>query len=312
MQAPKLHAGEIDISAGLAAALIAGQFPRWAGLAVRPVTSAGTECVLYRLGDDLVIRLPRLPGGTLDTLLTEGALTRLAPLLPVPVPELVAEGRPTTDYPASWGVLRWLEGDTPVEGHLTAPGPLAADLAAFLLALWRIDLAQVELAGGPAAYRGGPLAEEHEFTVDAIEQVRAQVDADAARTIWDDAMRLPAWDGPATFVHADMMPGNILTRNGRLGAVIDFAAAGIGDPSVDLIAAWMLLPAQVRPAFRHATRVDDATWLRGRARALSWSAGHLRYYQDTSPVMAANARYTIGEVLADHQQSGRGSAREHR
>jgi aminoglycoside phosphotransferase (APT) family kinase protein len=304
MQAPKLHAGEIDISTDLAAKLIAGQFPQWAGLPVRAVTSAGTECVLYRLGDDLVIRLPRRPGKSLDSLLTEGVLARLAPFLPVPVPELMAEGRPTADYPASWGVLRWLEGDTPVEGHLTAPGLLAVDLADFLLALWRIDLAEVDLAGCPAAYRGGPLAEEHEFTLGAIERVRDQIDADAARTIWDDAMELPAWDGPHTFVHADMMPGNVVTRDGRLSAVIDFGTAGIGDPSVDLIVAWMLLPDHARPAFRRATGVDAATWLRGRARALSWPLGHLLYYQDTSPVMADNARYTIREVFADYSSSG--------
>ncbi len=132
-------------------------------------------------------------------------------------------------------MLRWIEGDNPVEGHLTAPGPLAGELAEFLLALWRIDVAEVDLADCPAAYRGGPLAEEHEFTLGAIEQVRGQIDAEAARAIWDDAMYLPARDGPATFVHADMMPGNVVTRDGRLAAVIDFGAAGIGDPSVDLI-----------------------------------------------------------------------------
>ena len=118
-------------------------------------------------------------------------------------------------------------------------------------------------------------------------------------------MQLPPWDGPDTWIHADMMPGNLLTRNGRLAAVIDFAAAGLGDPSLDLIVAWMLLPDQVRPAFRHATGVDDATWLRGRARALSMAVGHLYYYRDSNPVMADNARYTIREVLADYSSSGR-------
>ena len=304
MQAPKLHAGEIDISTSLAAGLIAEQFPQWAGLPIHPVTSAGTECVLYRLGDDLVIRLPRRPGEGLDALLTQRVLLRLAPFLPVPVPALIAEGRPTANYPASWGVLRWLEGDTPVEGHLTAPGLVAADLAEFLLSLWRVDLSKVDLADGPAAYRGGPLTDEHEFTLGAIEQVHGLIDTDAAGSIWDHAMELPPWEGPDTWIHADMMPGNVLTRDGRLAAVIDFAASGIGDPSLDLIVAWMLLPDHVRPAFRRATGVDAATWLRGRARALSMALGHLSYYQDTNPVMADNARHTIGEVFADHRRNG--------
>lgn len=300
MHAPKLHSGEIDISAGLAARLIAEQFPDWTRLPIRPVTSAGTECVLYRLGDDLVIRLPRRPGDSLDELLTQAVLPRLAPFLPVPIPALIAAGRPTAEYPASWGVLRWLDGETPIEGHLSAPGLLATDLADFLKALWKIDLSTVGLADSPAAYRGGPLTDEHEFTVDAIEQVRGLIDADAARSIWDHAIELPPWDGPDTWIHADMMPGNVLTRDGRLIAVIDFAAAGVGDPSLDLIVAWMLLPGHVRPAFRKALGVDDAAWLRGRARALSMALGHLHYYRHTNPPMADNARYTIREVLSDY------------
>jgi aminoglycoside phosphotransferase (APT) family kinase protein len=302
MQASKLHAGEIDISTGLAATLIARQFPVWAGLPIRPV-AAGTECVLYRLGDDMVIRLPRRPGESLGAILEQRMLARLAPFLPVPVPALIAQGQPTAQYPASWGVLRWLDGDTPVEGRLTAPGLLAADLAEFLRALWTVDPGKVDLADGPPAYRGGPLADQHEFTLGAIEQVHGLVDTDAATSIWEHAVQLPTWDGPDTWIHADLMPGNLLTRNGRLAAVIDFDCAGLGDPSQDLIVAWMLLPAHVRPSFRRAVGADDATWLRGRARALSMALGHLDYYGETNPVMADNARYTIREVLADRPHS---------
>jgi aminoglycoside phosphotransferase (APT) family kinase protein len=246
-----------------------------------------------------VIRLPRRAGKSLDPVLTRGVLSRLAPLLPVPVPALIAEGRPTPEYPASWGVLRWLDGDTPVEGHLAEPGLLAADLAGFLKALWKIDLSNLDPADRCLAYRGGPLADQHEFTIDAIEKVHGLIDTDAARAIWDHAVRLPVWDGPDTWIHADMMPGNIVTRNGRLAAVIDFGA-GLGDPSQDLIVAWMLLPASVRPTFKLAIGTDDATWLRGRARAMSMAVGHLVCYRDSSPVMADNASYTVAEVLADY------------
>ena len=231
-------------------------------------------------------------------------LSRLAPFLPAAVPVLIAEGWPTAEFPASWGVLRWLDGATPVEGHLAEPGPLAADLAGFLGALWKVDLSQVDLAESAPAHRGGPLADQHEFTIDAIEQLHGLIDTDAARAIGDHAARLPPWDGPDTWIHADMMPGNIVTRNGRLAAVIDFGTAGLGDPAQDLIVAWMLLPASVRPAFRRAVATDDATWLRGRGRALSMALGHLDYYSETNPVMAANARYTICEVLADHHRIG--------
>jgi aminoglycoside phosphotransferase (APT) family kinase protein len=300
MLTQKFHAGEMDISAGLASSLIAGQFPQWADLPVRLVTTQGTGYVNYRLGDGLVMRLSRLPGENLGELLTQGVLARLAPLLPVPIPELIALGQPTADFPASWGVLRWIDGDTPVEGQLTAPDVLAADMAGFLSSLWKIDLVD-----GPPCERGRPLSTLQEFTLGAIEDVRGLIDTDAARSIWDHALQLPDWDGPDTWIHADLMPGNLITRNGRLAAVIDFDAAGIGDPSEDLTVAWMVLPAQVRPAFQRAVGTDDATWLRGRARALSGAMGGLRYYQDRNPVMADNARYTIRGVLDDYRSSGR-------
>jgi aminoglycoside phosphotransferase (APT) family kinase protein len=105
--------------------------------------------------------------------------------------------------------------------------------------------------------------------------VRGLIDNDAASAAWNQALRLPAWEGPDVWIHADLMPGNLITRNGRLAAVIDFDSAGLGDPSRDLIVAWMLLPASVRPAFKCATGVDDANRLRGRARALSMAMGHL-------------------------------------
>ena len=100
----------------------------------------------------------------------------------------------------------------------------------------------------------------HEFTVEAIENVRGLIDTETAIAIWSEAVQMPAWEGPDVWIHADLMPGNLITRNGRLAAVIDFDSAGPGDPSRDLIVAWMLLPASARPAFRRATGVDDATW----------------------------------------------------
>jgi aminoglycoside phosphotransferase (APT) family kinase protein len=288
-----LATGGVDITADLVAGLIATQFPQWADLPLRPVASAGTVHALFRLGEDMLVRVPRVPTSSSDPI--EGFLPRLAPFLPVPIPTLLGEGQPTHEYRGRWSVVRWLDGENPVEGQLASPSGLAADLARFVTALWKIGL-----AGGPAAYRGGPLAMLNAETVGAITDLRGIIDTDAATAIWDHAVHLPAWEGPDTWVHADLMPGNLLTSNGRLTAVIDFDTAGIGDPACDLIVAWMLLPAHVRRAFRRATGVDQATWLRGRAHAFSMALGHLPYYKDTNPVMADNARYTIREVLADH------------
>jgi aminoglycoside phosphotransferase (APT) family kinase protein len=256
--------------------------------------------VNYRLGDDLVIRLPRVPDtGGLGHILERGVLPQLAQFLPVEVPELVGMGQPAADYPSTWGVLRWIHGDVPVEGQLAAPDLLATDLAGFLRALWNVDL-----AGGTPSDGGEPLFTFHEFTLRTIDNVRGMIDTDTAAAIWNQALQLPARQGPDVWIHTDLMAGNLITRDGRLAAVIDFDSAGPGDPSRDLIVAWMLLSASVRPAFRRATGVDDATWLRGRARALSLAMGHLDYYRDgLNPVMYDNAAYTIREVLNDYCSS---------
>ncbi len=294
-----MHPEEIDVSVDVVASLLAAQFPRFAGLAIRPVTPLGTVNAMFRLGDELVVRLPRVPWGKGDVAAELEWLPRLAPYLPVAVPVPVAQGRPAAEYPWTWSISRWLDGQTPRAGHLAAPDRLAGDLAGLIRAFRAIDLPE-----GPRAYRGGPLADQDAATRAAIDQVHGLVDTATVGAVWDAAVRLPVWDRPDVWAHADLMPGNLLTSGGRLSGVLDFATAGRADPATDLIVAWNLLPANVRPAFRAAVQVDDATWARGRAKALSIAVIALPYYLNSNPPMADNARHTIHQVLADYQQHG--------
>ncbi|MET8011329.1 aminoglycoside phosphotransferase family protein [Streptomyces sp. NPDC005271] len=294
MCAGTMHDGEWPIDAGLVRRLLAAQFPRWAGLTIEPVPSSGTMNALFRLGDELAVRLPRIDGAAPDVEREHHWLPRLAPLLPCAIPVTLGKGAPADGYPWPWSVNRWLDGENPEAGRIAGPGRLAADLAEFIATMRRIDP-----AGGPPAYRGGPLTEEDRETRAAIGALRGTIDTEAATAAWDAALAAPAWAGPPVWVHADLMPGNLLIAGGRLSAVIDFATAGVGDPACDLIPAWNLLPAGVRNDFRDALGVDDATWARGRGRALSMALIQLPYYRDTNPVLAANARHVIHEVLAD-------------
>ncbi|MFQ6268104.1 phosphotransferase [Kutzneria viridogrisea] len=125
------------------------------------------------------------------------------------------------------------------------------------------------------------------------------IDIAAVTAVWQDALRIPAWSGQPAWTHADLSPGNLLVRDGRLTAVIDWDIAGVGDSTVDLIVAWNLLPASARRAFREALAVDDDAWHRGRGWALSISLIQLPYYQNTNPALAANSRHVIAEILAD-------------
>jgi aminoglycoside phosphotransferase (APT) family kinase protein len=289
-----MHADELDITTDLVARLVAGQFPQWAGLPIRQVVSSGTVNAMFRLGDDKVVRLSRRPWDWDDTTMEHQWLPRLAPYLPVAIPAPVAEGQPSDEYPGKWSILRWLDGENPVAGRLAAPDRLAADLAEFIRAFRRIDLPD-----GPKAYRGGPLTLLDTSTRAGIEQLHGMVDTDAVTALWEAALKAPPWDGPPTWVHGDLLPSNLLTVDGRLSGVIDFATAGIGDPACDLMVAWNLLPAGVRGTFRSAVGADDASWARGRGRALSMSVIGLPYYKDTAPAIAALFRHTIDEVIAD-------------
>ncbi|MFE7285744.1 aminoglycoside phosphotransferase family protein [Streptomyces noursei] len=296
MSAGQMHPDMHPVDDDLVRRLIAGQFPQWAGLAVERLPSGGTVNAMYRLGDDMVVRLPLVQGGVDDVSRECTWLPRLAPRLPTPVPEVLGVGRAAEGYPWPWSVYRWLAGEHPEAGALSAPALLAEDLAAFVAAM-----RSVTLPGAPQAHRGGPIALLDEETRSAIEALRGVpqegVDCDAATAMWEDALRAPDWDGPPVWLHADLMPGNVLVDGGRLTSVIDFGCLGVGDPACDLFPAWNLLPAGAREVFRAALGVDDATWIRGRGRALSQALIALPYYRRTNPAMAHNARYVIRTVL---------------
>jgi aminoglycoside phosphotransferase (APT) family kinase protein len=298
MPTGKMHADEPDIDVALVRRLITAQFPRWAALPIVPVDATGTDNAMFRLGADLVVRLPRVGWAVANIAHEQRWLPRLAPHLPVAIPALAGCGRPDpgAGFVWPWSVLRWLDGENPVAGRVPDPGPLAEDLAAFVVALRHVDP-----AGGPRARHSLPSRDRATRTaIEALRELREPVDLAAATAVWDAALRLPPWSGPPVWLHGDLSPGNVLLTGGRLGAVIDFGGAGVGDPTPDLLVAWNLLPAAARPVFRAALGgVDDAAWARGRAFALSKALLQLPYYRVSNPRLAANARHVIGEVLAE-------------
>ncbi|MFM9368284.1 aminoglycoside phosphotransferase family protein [Streptomyces sp. Da 82-17] len=284
---------------GLVQRLVAAQFPEWAGLPAARFPSGGTVNAMFRLGDDLVVRLPLVEGGAPDVELERDWLPKLAPYLPVPIPEVLGAGVPAEGYPWPWSVYRWLPGELPEAGGLSRPVQLGRDLAAFVAAM-----RAVPSAGAPQAYRGGPLASLDTATRAAIDALRGipeeGVDCDAVTAVWEDALRAPDHDGPPVWLHADLMPGNLLVADGRLSGVVDFGCMGVGDPACDLFPAWNLLPAEGRDVFREALGVDEAAWVRGRGRTLSQAVIALPYHRRANPAMADNARHVIRAVLDEY------------
>ncbi|WP_328311465.1 aminoglycoside phosphotransferase family protein [Streptomyces sp. NBC_00442] len=290
-----MHENEIPTDAALVRQLLTHQFPQWADLPIGPVESAGTENAIYRLGDELVVRLPRMQDAVGQVEFEQRWLPRLAPSLPALVPEPIAVGQPGHGYPFPWALSRWIEGSHPATRPDEAPdgGRLARDLGEFVTALRK-----TETTGARSGYRSVSLrtrdASVREWTAKAADDV----DASALLSAWERALDQPEWDGPPQWTHGDLIPGNILVNDGRLRAVIDFGTAGVGDPACDAMAAWTVLSAESREAFRAAGEFDDAAWARGRGWALTFVSG-IDYYRHTNPAMAELGHRAVSEVLAD-------------
>lgn len=294
----RMHVNEVDTDPELVARLLAAQFPQFATLPIERVPSAGTDNALYRLGHDLVVRMPRI-----DWAIGQGEkerqwLPRLAPQLPLQLPVQIAQGQPGEGYPWDWTIYRWLPGQHATSERLNDPVQTARDLAGFITALQRIDP-----TGGPDArehrLRGRPLADRDGGTREAIAQMEGTIDTATALRVWERALAAPDWDRAPVWFHGDLLPGNLLVVDGRLSAVIDFSGLGVGDPACDLMCAWALFSGESRATFRKTLDVDDATWDRARGQALTQAAVFIPYYLHTNPIGVANARRQIAAVLEE-------------
>ncbi len=264
-----MHPDETEIDGALVSRLVAKQFPQWADLPITKVRSAGTDTAMYRLGDTMAVRLPRLPRAAKAVDTEQRWLPRLAPLLPLAIPVPLGKGVPDESFPFPWSVCRWLDGDNLADTPDVDLHDAAAQLGRFVAALQRIDT-----TGGPPSFRGGPVGALDDRVRAEIRDLGADgtVDLDLATAAWQTALTAPVWDGTPVWVHADLYPVNLLARQGRLTAVIDFGGLGVGDPAIDMLPAWALLTARTRDLF-HAER-PTSTMPLGRAGAAGgWAWG---------------------------------------
>jgi aminoglycoside phosphotransferase (APT) family kinase protein len=295
----KMHADEVNTDPSLVRRLLADQLPQWADLPIEPVESSGTDNAIYRLGQHMAARLPRVPGGTATIDKELRWLPKLAPLLPVAISQPLAKGSPGQGYPWHWSVHGWLDGESVNVERMADPVGLARDLGGFVAELRRIDTAGGPIVGRDGS-RGAPLAQRDAATREAIVALDGAVDSPAVTAAWEAAVQAPTWQHPGVWIHGDLLSGNVLVDgSGRLSAVIDFGCMVVGDPACDVMAAWTLFSSEGREAFRSALVVDDATWARGRGWALSFALIALPYYMHTNPVFVRDARHVIREVLAD-------------
>ena len=284
----------MHIDAALVSALVAEQFPHLADLPVRPVPRQGWDNRTFLLGDDLSVRLPSAEGYVAAVAKEERALHFLDERLPVAVPGVVAVGAPGQGYPYPWSVRRWLPGDTVAAASALDQVALAKDIGGMLSALRSLPTGAGAAAGRHSFYRGSHPSAYSDEVQTALG--RLDVDAEACAAVWLTATT-SVWGSEPVWFHGDVAVGNLLVRDGRLSAVIDFGTCGVGDPACDLVLAWTHFTGDARTAFREAAGLDDATWQRARGWAL-WKSLVVLSGQ-SSPDEGDEHRRILAEVLAD-------------
>lgn len=296
-----IHADEIRATAGQVQALVAAQCPRWAGLPVTalPGEVEGTDHVLFRIGTEVVARLPKIAWAVDQADSDARWLPLLAPQLPVRIPVPLFLGEPGAGFPWRWTVVPWIAGSTPPRfgGDDLR---LAHDLAAFVRALHAVDPAGGPLK--PPGSRGSALLHADAGVRAALSRLAGPddgFDVTAAAAAWETCLAAPAWDRSPVWIHGDLQPGNLITDGDRLAAVIDFGALGVGDPAPDLAPALWTFTGAARTAYREALEYDDATWHRACGWALAPALTGLDYYRHTFPRMAEYGRRQVRTVLAE-------------
>ncbi|MFB9993057.1 aminoglycoside phosphotransferase family protein [Deinococcus oregonensis] len=286
----------MDIPVSLVQQLVAGQFPQWASLPIRPVQWGGWDNRTFHLGAQMSVRLPSAEWYVPQVAKEHRWLPVLAPHLPLPVPVPLALGAPAEGYPWPWSVYRWLEGESVLQRPPSDLVAFATALAEFLAVLQGIDASDGPLPGVQNFFRGGPLITYDAETRQTIALLGGDINGQAALEVWETALAAH-WQGPPVWFHGDVAAGNLLVKDGRLSAVIDFGCAGVGDPACDLSVAWTLFWGESREAFRAALPLDSGTWARGRGWTLWKALITLAEYRETDEIKAAGARRVLNEVL---------------
>lgn len=297
-----MHANEVSVPDELARRLVDSQFPAYRDLPLHRLPPIGTDHQLFRLGENLLVRLPRIDWAADQAHSDWTWLPRPAPHLPLTVPVPVGLGEPAYGYPFAWTIVPWIEGENPTHGNIDR-AECARELGGFVHALRGVDP-----MGGPlktGSSRGVPLVACDAWVREWTAKAGDRVDRRAVLEIWEDALAAPPWPHDPVWLAGDVQPGNVIIRDGRTVAVIDFGALGLGDPAVELMPCWSWFTDEVsRATYRDAVGLDPDAWRRGRGWALVPNVSALTYYEQTSPHHASSAATTIAEVLTEFASLG--------
>jgi aminoglycoside phosphotransferase (APT) family kinase protein len=290
---------EVTIDPFLVLALLQEQHADLAHLPLIEIDE-GWDNKLFRLGDDFAVRVPRRAASAALIEQEQHWLPRLSQQLPLPVPVPLRVGRPGCGFPWSWSVVPWFPGQSALLAPPEDLGTTAVALGQFLHALHQP--APNHAPHNP--WRGVPLPTRAKTLREHLQRVDGLVNRAAVLDLWERVLSTPPWSGPPLWIHGDLHPGNLLVRDGRLSAVIDFGDLAAGDPATDLSVVWMLIPPSARSNFRVAARgefdsLDDDTWMRARGWALALGLAYLAASRDDEALGALGGA-TIDAALNDN------------
>jgi aminoglycoside phosphotransferase (APT) family kinase protein len=297
-----MHENQLSVTVEMVHELVDGQFPEWAPHSIARIHSEGTVNAIFRIGDALAARFPLQPrdlDATRRWLRVEAAAAReLLGRTRVPVPEPVAFGEPGAGYPMPWSIQTWVPGRTASEEDTSTSQQFAHDLAEFIEQVRAIDLGGRTFAGSG---RGGDLRSHDKWMEVCFASSEGLVDVPRLRRIWTRLRRLQR-DSPDVMTHGDLIPGNVIVDNGRLGGILDVGGLGPADPALDLVCAWHLLEFGPRERLRDDLDCNELEWERGKAWAFQQAMGAVWYYVESNPPMSRMGRHTLQRILADESR----------
>ncbi len=288
-----------NINISLAHELISKQFPHWAHLPIVPTKYSGWDNKTFRLGEELLIRMPSAERYASQVNKEQHWLPILALKLSLQIPEPIASGSPSVSYPWDWSIYKWIKGDNLSLINTENNTTTATDLAQFLL-----ELHKIPTIGGPVArkhnfYRGGSLRVYDSETRQAIDKLNNTIDVNTSTQIWERALE-SQWQNKSVWIHGDFTADNILQIDGKVVAVIDFGGIGVGDPACDLVIAWNYFSGESRKKFKSILGLDQDTWHRAMGWALWKALIVLADFDDSECSGALKIQSVIDKIMDEY------------
>jgi len=293
----------ITINVELVQSLIKEQFPDWSHLEVKPVKNGGHDNRTFHLGDQMSVRLPSAERYIPQVEKEHKWLPFLTKHLSLPISTPLAKGKPADNYPCPWSIYKWVEGETANRENIVDLNQLAKDLGGFLVELQSIDASEGPLAGIHNFHRGGDLAVYDEPSRNAIENNKEIFNEHVLKELWELSLD-SKWDREPVWLHGDVATGNILVKDGKLSAVIDFGGLGVGDPSCDAVMAWTFFDDDSRKIFKAALDMDEETWNRARGWALWKALIMFEGNKDANKTMAEESYRIIKIIIDEYKVKG--------